>query len=334
MLLLLEGTGFSPQTLYQVIFCERVGTAISTMVKDVVVSNDGTTTCDKKRGRPGEAPELTCRRCYQRVAISAADAKNYKWQDVVNAHAKKQCTPPQDSWQYRPIARAIGAPELRGLVFVARDCVDTEICVAALAEVKQFASWSLIDPREDGEGMCDNRRQRVVSQTRANRGTVKIRDAGKLVVQELSEALYGGYLRSEELLVLQLGNRCQRGHQDYMRDTNGKWQNDSATWFLCLAERRDLFLPGFGNVTLTQGDVAVLFANTWHAGVAEQAGAHGSEVLFGYFDRATNFSNAAAKFEVGPLLGDAPPDEYEVNIFACNKFSGLRRALRRELKIE
>jgi hypothetical protein len=153
-------------------------------------------------------------------------------------------------------------------------------------------------------------------------------------VQELSEALYGGYLRSEELLVLQLGNRCQRGHQDYMRDTNGTWQNDSATWFLCLAERRDLFLPGFGNVTLMQGDVAVLFANTWHAGVAEQAGAHGSEVLFGYFDRATNFSNAAAKFEVGPLLGDAPPDEYEVNIFACNKFSGLRRALRRELKIE
>ena len=114
-------------------------------------------------------------------------------------------------------------------------------------------------------------------------------------MQELSEALYGGYLRSEELLVLQLGNRCQRGHQDYMRDTNGKWQNDSATWFLCLAERRDLFLPGFGNVTLTQGDVAVLFANTWHAGVAEQAGAHGSEVLFGYFDRATNFSAAEAK---------------------------------------
>ena len=37
-----------------------------------------------------------------------------------------------------------------------------------------------------------------------------------------------------------------------------------------------------------------------HAGVAEQTGADGSEVLFGYFDRATNFSNAAAKFEVGP----------------------------------
>ena len=30
MLLLLEGTGFSPQTLYQVIFCERVGTEPST----------------------------------------------------------------------------------------------------------------------------------------------------------------------------------------------------------------------------------------------------------------------------------------------------------------
>ena len=134
--------------------------------------------------------------------------------------------------------------------------------------------------------------------------------------------------------MLQLGNKPQRSHQDYMRDMNDKWQNDSATRFLCLAERRDLFLPGFGNVTLMQGDVAVLFANTWHAGVAEQAGAHGSEVLFGYFDRATNFSAAEAKSEVGPLLGDAPPDEYEVNIFACNKFSGLRRALRRELKIE
>ena len=87
-----------------------------------------------------------------------------------------------------------------------------------------------------------------------------------------------------------------------MRDTNGKWQKDSTTWFLGLAERRDLFLPGFGNLTITlmQGDVAVLFANTWHAGVAEQAGADGSEVLFGYFDRATNFSAADAKFEVGP----------------------------------
>ena len=77
----------------------------------------------------------------------------------------------------------------------------------------------------------------------------------------------------------------------------------------------------------------MLFANTWHAGVAEQAGADGSEVLFGYFDRATNFSNADAKFKVGPLL-DALPDEYEVNITACNKFSGLRIALRRELQIK
>ena len=115
---------------------------------------------------------------------------------------------------------------------------------------------------------------------------------------------------------------------------NDKWQKDSATWSLGLAERRDMFLPGFGNLTLMQGDVAVLFANTWHAGVAEQAGADGSEVLFGYFDRATNFSAADAKFEVGPLLGDALPDEYEVNITACNKFSGLRTALRRELKIK
>ena len=304
------------------------------MVKHTFESRDGTITCDK-RDRPGETPELICRRCLRSVC-NEVNAKRGKWLDAADVHAKEKCTPPQVSWQFRPVAPALAAPELRGLVFVARGCVDTEMCAAAVGEVKQFAdqSWTLIDPREDGAGMCDNRRQRVVSYSRAKRGTIAIRDAGKLVVEELNEALYGGYLRSEELLVLQLGNRCQRGHQDYMRDTNGKWQNDSATWFLCLAERRDLFLPGFGNVTLTQGDVAVLFANTWHAGVAEQAGAHGSEVLFGYFDRATNFSNAAAKFEVGPLLGDAPPDEYEVNIFACNKFSGLRRALRRELKIE
>jgi hypothetical protein len=311
-----------------------VGTAISTMVKHTFQSRDGTITCDK-RDRPGETPELICRRCLRSVC-SVVNAKRGKWLDAADVHAKEQCTPPQGSWQYRPIACAIEAPELRGLVFVARGCVDTEMCAAAVGEVKQFAekSWDLIDPREDGKGMCDNRRQRVVSNSRAKRDTVHIRDAGKLVVKELSEALYGGYLRSEELLVLQLGNRPQRSHQDYMRDMNDKWQNDSATWFLCLAERRDLFLPGFGNVTLMQGDVAVLFANTWHAGVAEQAGAHGSEVLFGYFDRATNFSAAEAKFEVGPLLGDAPPDEYEVNIIACNKFSGLRRALRRELKIE
>ena len=96
---------------------------------------------------------------------------------------------------------------------------------------------------------------------------------------------------------------------------------------------RDLYLPGFGNITLGQGDVAVLFANTWHAGMAEHADADGSEVLFGYFDRTTKFSNADAKFEVGPLL-DALPNEYEVKIIACNKFSGLRRALRREVKIK
>ena len=72
--------------------------------------------------------------------------------------------------------------------------MDTEIGVVALAEVKQFVDQSstLIDPREDGEGMCDNRRPRVVSQARAKRGTVKIRDAGKLVVQRLNEALYDG----------------------------------------------------------------------------------------------------------------------------------------------
>ena len=237
---------------------------------------------------------------------------------------------------YRPVAPALVAPEFRGLVFVARGCVDQGVCAAAVCEAKEFPekSWTLIDPREDGTGMCDNRRQSVVSYSRGKRETVAIRNAGQLVVEELSEALYGGYLRSEELLVLQLGNRNQRGHNDFMEDTKGKWQNDSATWFLCLAKRRDLFLLGFGNITLIQGDVAVLFANTWHAGVAEQAGADGSEVLFGYFDRATNFSNAAAKFDVGPLLGDAVPDEYQVNITACNKFSGLRIALRRELQIK
>ena len=121
-----------------------------------------------------------------------------------------------------------------------------------------------------------------------------------------------------------------------MRDKKGDWQDDSATWFACLAARRDLFLPGFGPVTLFQGDVAVLFVSTWHAGMAEQAGAQGSEALFGYFDGATNFSNANAQGAVGPLL-DAVPGELarcgEVNIFACNKFSGLRDALQRELKI-
>ena len=264
-----------------------------------------------------------------------ADAKRSKWLDAADVHAKEKCSPPQVPWLYRPVAPALAAPELRGLVFVARGCVDQGLCIRAVCEAKAFtkASWKLIDPREDGEGMRDNRRQRLVSSSRASRFTVAIREAGQLVVDELGEALYGGYLRSEEFLVLQLGNRPQRGHNDYMRDTKGKWQNDSATWFLCHAERRDMFLSSFGNITLMQGDVAVLFANTWHAGVAEQAGADGSEVLFGYFDRATNFSNADAKFKVGPLL-DALPDEYEVNITACNKFSGLRIALRRELQIK
>ena len=59
------------------------------------------------------------------------------------------------------------------------------------------------------------------------------------------------YLRSKKLLVLQLGNMLQRCHQDYMYDKAVKWQDGSATWFLCLAEGRDLFLPGFG-ATLVQ----------------------------------------------------------------------------------
>ena len=134
-------------------------------------------------------------------------------------------------------------------------------------------------------------------------------------------------------MVLQLGLKPQRGHKDWMCDQKGALQNDSATWFLGLADRRDLFLPGFGPITLRQGDVAVLFANTWHAGMAEHADADGSEVLFGYFDRTTKFSNADAKFEVGPLL-DALPNEYEVNIIACSKFCGLRLALRKEVKIK
>ena len=66
-----------------------------------------------------------------------------------------------------------------------------------------------------------------------------------------------------------------------MRNTKGDWQDDSATWFACLADRRDFFLPGFGPVTLEKGDVAVLFANTWHAGMAEQAGADGADAVIG-----------------------------------------------------
>ena len=301
------------------------------MVKHKFESSDGTITCDK-RDRPGETPELICRRCLRSVySVVNCNAKRGKRLDAADVHAKEKCTPPQVSWQFRPVAPALAAPELRGLVFVARGCVDQGLCAAALREAKAFTktSWQLVDPRKDGEGMCDNRQQRPVSSSRATRTTVAIREAGQLVVDELGQALHGGYLRSEEFLVLQLGNRPQRGHQDYMCDMNDKWQNDSATWSLCLAERRDLFLPGFDNLTLMRGDVAVLFANTWHVGVAEQAGADGSEVLFGYFDRATNFSNAAAKFEVGPLLPFPIPNEYEVNITACNKFSGLRTALRR-----
>ena len=61
----------------------------------------------------------------------------------------------------------------------------------------------------------------MVTCSRAKHDTVNTRNAGELVVEELSEALCGGYLRSEELLVLQLGNRYLRGHQDYIHDTNG-----------------------------------------------------------------------------------------------------------------
>ena len=112
------------------------------MVKHTFESRDGTITCDK-RDRPGETPELICRRCLRSVC-SVVNAKRGKWLDAADVHAKEQCTPPQGSWQYRPIARAIEAPELRGLVFVARGCVDTEMCAAAVGEVKQFAekSWT------------------------------------------------------------------------------------------------------------------------------------------------------------------------------------------------
>ena len=89
------------------------------MVKDIVASKDGTITCDKKRGRPGEAPELTCRRCSQRVAMSETQVKAHKSQEAVDAHAKQKCSPPQVAWMHRPTAAALAAPELRGLVFVA-----------------------------------------------------------------------------------------------------------------------------------------------------------------------------------------------------------------------
>ena len=305
------------------------------MVNSTYISKDETTTCDKKRGRPGEAPELTCRRCRDPVPVSDVQRKSYKWQEAVDAHAREECSPPRCTWMHRPDAPALAAPESNGLVFVARGCVDKVLCAKAVLEAKSFSenSWTLIDPHEDGEAMSDNRRQSVVSHSRSLRNTVAIRNAGKLVVDELTEALYGGHLRSDEELVLQFGNKPQRRHKDWMYDQKGAWQNGSATWFLGLAEMRDLYLPGFGSITLGQGDVAVLFANTWHAGMAEHADADGSEVLFGYFDRTTKFSNADAKFEVGPLL-DALPNEYEVKIIACNKFSGLRRALRREVKIK
>jgi hypothetical protein len=205
----------------------------------------------------------------------------------VDAHAREGCSPPRGAWVHRPDGLALAAPESRGLVFVARGCVDKVLCENAVIEAKRFTenSWTLIDSRKDGQGMCDNRRQRPINQSRASRHTVAIRKAASLVAEELSEALYGGHLRSDQSLLLQLGLKTQRGHLDFMYDTVGVWQNDSAIWILCLADRRDLVLPGFGPITLRQGDVAVLFANTWHAGMAEQAEVEGSEALFGYCDQ-------------------------------------------------
>ena len=292
-----------------------------------------------KRARSGDTPELICRRCGQDVC-SVAYKKGKKWKDAADAHVRKKCVkPPQVSLEYRPAAPALGAPQKRGLVFVARGCLDKGLCDNAVREIKDFpeTGWSLIDPRLDGEGKSDNRRQRPIRASDGNRKTAAIRTVGQTVTDELSQALKGGHTRTEQYLVIQLGTGYQDGHKDCMFNKKGDWQDDSATWFACLAARRDFFLPGFGPVTLEQGDVTVLFANTWHAGMAEQAGAGGSEAPFGYFDRATNFCAADGQAAVGPIL-DAVPGELarcgEVNIFACNKFEGLRDALQRELKIE
>ena len=204
------------------------------MVNSTYISKDGTTTCDKKR-RLGEAPELTCRRCRDPVPVSDVQRNGYKWQEAVDAHASivPQCSPPQCAWMHRPDAPALAAPESNGLVFVARGCVDKVLCADAVLEAKRFSesSWTLIDPHEDGEDMSDNRRQSVVSHSRSLRKTVAIRNAGKLVVDELTEALYGGHARSDEELVLQRGNKPQRRHKDWMYDQkDAGWQRDLVPW--------------------------------------------------------------------------------------------------------
>ena len=241
------------------------------------MSRDGSMTFDKKRKRTGETPELICRRCGQDVC-SASYAKSSKWLDAADAHVLKKCCQPQVSLEYRPVAPALGVPHERGLAFVARRCLDKGLCDNAVGEIKRFpeSGWSLIDPRLDDEGMRDNRTQKAIRASDGHRKTVALRTVGQLATDERNQSLEGGHTRAEQYLVLRRGSRYQDGHQDYMRDRKGDWQDDIATWFACLADRRDFFLPGFGPVTLEKGDVAVLFANTWHAGIAEQAGADGS----------------------------------------------------------
>ena len=190
-----------------------VGTQIPTTVKDTYASRDGSMKFDK-RARPGDTPELICRRCKQDVC-SVAYKRTKKWLDAADAHVLKKCVEPQVSLESRQDAPALGAPELRGLVFVARGCLDKGVCDNAVLEAKQFSEsgWSLIDPRLDDEGKSlDNRRQRPIRAYDGNRKTVSLRTVGQLVTDELSQSLKGGHTRSEQYLVLQFGTGYQDSH--------------------------------------------------------------------------------------------------------------------------
>ena len=72
----------------------------------------------------------------------------------------------------------------------------------------------------------------------------------------------------------------QELHLDYHKDKGGVWKEDSLTFFVCLTETRQVSLGRFGVLQQEPGDLSVLSASAWHAGMAG-----GGIILFGYLDR-------------------------------------------------
>ena len=140
-------------------------------------------------------------------------------------------------------------------------------------------------------------------------------------------------LRNDELFGMRLGGpNNQDLHLDFHKNCSKEkeWQSDSMTFFVVLEGTRDVSLGTYGLLRQTAGDLSVLSANTWHAGMASTG-----VILFGYIDRTRAHSTSDARGGFGDVLegNGTLPEGYVLEHSHCRP-SSFQETLRNRFSIK